>query len=116
MLNEARERVYISVSKENLMLVNEALQECANRQIKVVVLCDEDVKPDYQCEFYYSEEKASQLRLIVDSRYVLTGEIKGGSADSCLYCAQPNFVNVFKDALRNEIKLIKLYKGENKDE
>jgi len=116
MLRDAKERVYVSVSGENLKIMDYALRECSERNIKVVILCDDNIQPDYSCEFYFSDEKASQLRLIVDSKYVLTGEIKGNNSDNCLYCAQPNFVNVFKDALRNEIKLIKLYKGENKDE
>lgn len=47
----------------------------------------------------------TQLRLIVDSGYVLTGDITGNASDSCLYSGQKNFVEVFKDAMRNEIEL-----------
>ena len=58
--------------------------------------------------FYRSGKKEEQLRLIIDSEYVLTGDITGKDTDTCLYCGQQNFVNVFKEALRNEIKLIEL--------
>ena len=53
-------------------------------------------------------DRKRQVRLIIDSEYVLTGEVEGTSNDTCLYSAQKNFVNVFKDAMRNEIELIKL--------
>lgn len=49
-----------------------------------------------------------RFRLIIDSEYVLTGEIGGKAQDACLYSAQKNFVRVFKDAMRNEIELIRL--------
>ena len=65
---------------------------------------------------YVTEKKDQQIRLITDSRYVLTGEITGSNLDTCLYSGQTNFVNVFKEALSNEIKLIELTKGENRYE
>ena len=54
------------------------------------------------------EDRSAQIRLIIDSEYVLTGEIGGKAQDACLYSAQKNFVRVFKDAMRNEIELIRL--------
>ena len=61
---------------------------------------------------YQTDKRDGQLRLIVDSSYVLTGEMTGNVTDSCLYCGQKNFVDVFKESLRNEIKLIQLTKGD----
>ena len=66
------------------------------------------------CILYPLDKRDNQLRLIVDSSYVLTGEMTGDITDSCLYCGQRNFVNVFKDSLRNEIKLIELTKADKK--
>ena len=40
----------------------------------------------------------------------------GSPADTCLYCGQKNFVNVFKESLKNEIKLIELQKHYEKSE
>ena len=48
----------------------------------------------------------NQLRLIIDSLYVLTGDPE----ETCLYSDRKNFVNVFKEAMRNEIKLIEMRK------
>ena len=53
-------------------------------------------------------DKRKQIRLIIDSEYVLTGEVEGRDEDTCLYSAQKNFVTVIKDAMRNEIELIKI--------
>ncbi|MDE7479341.1 MAG: TrmB family transcriptional regulator, partial [Lachnospiraceae bacterium] len=81
---------------------------------KKVVLLVSDL-PDTEIKgsiTYQTDKKDQQLRLIVDSSYVLTGEMTGKATDSCLYCGQKNFVNVFKDSLRNEIKLIQLTKGD----
>ena len=61
--------------------------------------------------FYTSEKKAAQFRLIIDSKYVLTGTLTGEKSDTALYSAQPNFVDVFKEALHNEIKLIEITGG-----
>ena len=88
------------------------IKECSDRGIRIVIISDGHTKPDFIDEYYESENKTDQIRMIVDSKYVLTGDLTGDSSDSCLYCAQENFVNVFKDALRNEIKLIKLCRGE----
>jgi HTH-type transcriptional regulator, sugar sensing transcriptional regulator len=51
---------------------------------------------------------------IADSRYVMTGELGAswlsGGADgaTCLFSDHPNLVELFKTALRNEIRLIEL--------
>lgn len=62
---------------------------------------------------YISSAKKSSIRLIIDSEYALTGEITGSKDDTCLYTGQRNFISVFKETLRNEIKLIQLQGGEN---
>ena len=57
---------------------------------------------------YRSEGRGEQIRLITDSRYALTGELSGSRQDICLYSGQRVFVDAFKEAMRNEIKLIEL--------
>ena len=37
-----------------------------------------------------------------------------GSMNTCVYSGQRNFVTVFKNALANEIELIKIRKGERR--
>ena len=94
------------------------LQELTKKKIKVVLITDDVIEIEGSILYLYGNlkyvdkdsdfDKVSQLRLILDSEYVLTGEISGKDSDTCLYCGQRNFVNVFKEALRNEIKLIEL--------
>jgi hypothetical protein len=38
--------------------------------------------------------------------------VTGKSSDTCLYSGQKNFVRVFKDAMRNEIALIRIARNE----
>lgn len=110
MMEETKERIYISVSGEILAQITKELEKCSERGLRIVIISDiPDVqKPKLQCEYYFKEDKSTQLRFISDSHYVLTGELTGKESDSGLYCGQKNFVAVFKDALRNEIKLIQL--------
>ena len=85
------------------------LQELIDKGKKIVLLIDKQLDMPIDGSIVYVRDKAdNQLRLIVDSTQVLTGEMTGAETDSALYCAQKNFVNVFKDSLRNEIRLIEL--------
>lgn len=127
MLCGAQQRVYFSASTRFLERWKDEIMELTGRRIKVVLIAEEMPKsfPMEHIIFYQSkgreeewEEKSRQLRLIIDSAYVLTGELGGYSGDTsgsdtsgrstCLYSAQKNFVNVFKEAMSNEIKLIEL--------
>lgn len=116
MLNGATKRIYFSAASSFLNKWQEELNGLLQRGIKVVLISDQmpvELTGPYQ--FYQSlstseewEEKEKQVRLIIDSAYVLTGEVEGTGTDTCLYSAQKNFVNVFKEAMSNELKLIEL--------
>ena len=109
MLEHVEYRVYLSISIEYLEQFRGHLEKLTADGKKVVLLVSDLPAPEIKGSIAYQTDKRDgQLRLIVDSSYVLTGEITGDETDSCLYCAQKNFVNVFKDSLRNEIKLIQL--------
>lgn len=114
MLDHVEYRVYLSMPTEYLEQFRPHLERLAADGKKVVLLISD--LPDTAIRgsiVYQTDKNDRQLRLIVDSSYVLTGELTGNATDSCLYCGQKNFVNVFKDSLRNEIKLIQLTKGDN---
>ena len=68
--------------------------------------------PIYFREPEEEEQRSDQIRLIIDSEYILTGTVTGKSDDACLYSGQKNFVRVFKDAMRNEIALIRIARNE----
>ena len=81
----------------------------------MVLITDQVLKNDVlrsESVCYIGEEKGNSVRLIIDSSYALTGELLGKKEDTCLYTGQENFIRIFKDALRNEMRLIELTKGE----
>ena len=55
---------------------------------------------------YITELQKGQLRLISDSKYVLTGEFTGLESDNCLYSGQPHLISIMKEALKNKITLL----------
>lgn len=112
MLEKARQRIYLSAPGVFVESIRNELEETAGKGIKLVLITDNMIAVP-NAILYRSDKKENQLRLIIDSLYVLTGDIGGENTDTCLYSGQANFVNVFKEALRNEIKLIELTKGEN---
>ena len=47
-----------------------------------------------------------QIRAIADSRYIMTGSLGDGAREAtCLYSDHPTLVELFKTAIRNEIRL-----------
>lgn len=114
MLQHVVYRVYLSMPEAYLEQFRTPLEQLAAEGKKVVLLVSDASELKIKgCTLYLSSKKDRQLRLIVDSSYVLTGEMTGDITDSCLYCGQKNFVNVFKDSLRNEIRLIELTRAES---
>lgn len=114
MLENVEYRVYLSMPMEYLEAFRPQLEALIADGKKVVLLIEKPLENEIDgCILYVTGKKDRQIRLIVDSSYVLTGEMTGDAADTCLYCGQKNFVNVFKDSLRNEMRLIELTKGDN---
>ena len=111
MLAHVKYIVYISMPVEFLEKCREDINRLIESDKKVVLLVSESVEFPGAI-IYITDKKEPQIRLIVDSEYVLTGDMTGSASDSCLYCGQKNFVNVFKESLKNEIKLIELTRGE----
>ena len=111
MMIHAQYRIYLSMPVSLIEACRADIERLIQNDKKVVLLVSQPV--DFEgCIQYITEDHGSQMRLIVDSTYVLTGEVTGNASDTCLYCGQPNFVNVFKESLKNEIKLIELTRGE----
>jgi len=107
MLVNTQHRVYLSAPAEFIESVSGELRKLLDAGKKVVVLADRN--PELDGAFFYQKDNMEdQLRLIVDSTDVLTGDFGRAQTDTCLYTKQKNFVSVFKEALRNEIKLIEL--------
>lgn len=115
-INGAHERIYVSMSQTILHEVMDELREAVLRGIKVVIITN----PPFGLKgaiLYFTEKKQEQIRLIADSTVVLTGDIADKIQSTCLYSRKKNLVDLFKEALKNEIKLIELIeaKGESMD-
>lgn len=110
MLLSANKRVYLSMSAKNLKKFLPEISQLLEQKVKVVVLSNK--APELLgIKFYLTENKEQQVGVITDSRNVLTGELGNGEHSTCLYSGQSNLVRVFKDSLKNEIKLIELTGG-----
>lgn len=124
MLGKARKRVYLSMSCQLLRQFQKELQLLVEQNIKVVVLTSVSKNENAKGEefpfrqkgikVYLTADKKNQIGIITDSRYVLTGELGKGKDSTCLYSGQINFVQVFKDSMKNEIKLLEL-EGKSKN-
>ena len=119
MLLGAEKRIYFSASLPVIEQLGEEFTKVLDRKIKLVFITDGMPKEDSFMKdaiCYIGDARENSVRLIIDSEYALTGELTGKKDDTCLYTGQDNFIRVFKEALRNEMKLIELTEGENKNE
>ena len=118
MLVKAGKRVYLSMSAPLLLQFQQELQALVKKNIKVVVLTSFPKSMGDRPQFlsgkekgikvYISSDKKNQVGIIADSRYVLSGELGKGRDSTCLYSGQSNFVQVFKESMKNEIRLLEL--------
>ena len=113
MIQEAELRIYFSASYKMVEELQDDFLKALDKKIKLVLITDmmpEDDRLRSESICYLGERKENSIRLIIDSEYALTGELTDSKEDTCLYTGQKNFIEVFKDALRNEIRLIELTK------
>ena len=88
-------------------MFREYLEKMVSEGKKVVIITNEPF--DLQgATVYLTECKKEQIRLITDSKDVLTGAITNRYEATSLYSSNNNLVEVFKDALANEIQLLKM--------
>ena len=107
MIDACVERVYISADTTVLTKVAAELADVIERGLKVVVMTDHECNLNGAI-MYGITRKDGQVRLIVDSHFVLTGDIADNRPCSCLFSSSETLVSLFKDAMKNEIRLIEL--------
>lgn len=118
MLTQAGKRVYLSMSAPLLVQFQDELRGLVEKNIKVVLLTsfpkEMEDRPGFLSgkekgiKLYITSPKKNQIGIITDSRYVLSGELGKGRDSTCLYTGQANFVQVFKESMKNEIRLLEL--------
>ena len=106
-LSQVDKRVYISCTRNYLLLLVRELQDLTRAKKKVVIITDQPVTFE-NARVYVGEDRGMQIGIIADSKYALTGEYGEGSINTCLYSGKKNFVELYKTALSNEIKLLSI--------
>lgn len=106
-VRQAQARIYVSANARVLELLRQPLAEAVARGLKVVVISDKSFALSGAI-CYGTVKQNEQIRLIADSRTVLTGDLEDAEDSSCLYSCKRNLVDLFKEALKNEIALIQL--------
>ena len=107
MLDDARRRVYLSLSEDILRKVLPEIEGAVRRGLKVVLITN----PPFElpgARVYHTAKNQPAIRLIADSGFVLTGDIAQGAGSTCLYSRKKNLVDLFKESMKNEIELIEL--------
>lgn len=107
MIEGAKERIYLAVSLKTVEMLIQQITDAVISEKKVVIITDYPFSLDGAL-VYHAVMPPDQIRLIADSRYVLTGDTAFGSESTCLYSSKQNLVDLFKEALKNEIQLIKI--------
>ncbi|MDP4092743.1 MAG: helix-turn-helix domain-containing protein [Bacillota bacterium] len=106
MILNASQRIYISVSEKELTFVEEELKTAVKRGLKVVIITSSPCRME-GTSVYHIQKEPGQVRLIVDTEQVLTGELGLSDNDTCLFTSNKNLIQLIKDTLTNEMKLTK---------
>lgn len=107
MIEACTQRIYISADSTILAKLSAELINVLKQGLKVVVMTDSKFELDGAI-IYNMIRRDGQIRLIVDSRFVLTGDFFENRPCSCLFSSSETLVALFKDAMKNEIRLIEL--------
>jgi len=106
MVEGATLRLYFSLAEPLVRPLLPYLAAAASRGVKVTALTDAALDLPGLI-LHPTQPPAGQVRLIVDSGEVLTGDWSPSVA-SCLYSRRPALVDLIKQALGNEIRLLEL--------
>jgi len=107
MIEGATLRLYFSLSAPMVQPLLPYLLDAASRGVRITALTDA-VLDLPSAVVHKTVPSAGQVRLIVDSGEVLTGDWDAAGGASCLYSRRPALVDLFKQALGNEIRLLEL--------
>jgi len=111
MILGAKERVYLAVSEEILKSLVPEITNAIDRVVKVVLITNVPLRLE-GATVYFAEKSQQQIRLIVDSTNVLTGDLNDGEYSTCLYSKKKKLVDLLKESLKNEIKLIEMERNQ----
>jgi len=107
MVEGAQHRLYFSLSPALVEPLVPSLQRAVARGVAVTALVEGPLDVA-GAVVHRTTPPEGQIRLIIDSQEVLTGEWDTAGEASCLYSRRPALVALFKQALGNEIRLLEL--------
>ena len=107
LLSRVEQRVYITCTRNYLLLLLNEIELLIRAGKKVVIITDHSVQY-INAKIYIGGPREMEIGVITDSKYVMTGEYGEGSMNTCLYSGQKNFVELYRTALSNEIKLLSM--------
>lgn len=111
LITQTEQRIYLALAPTEMQEVLPELIRLRDMGRKVVLITSP--APDLPgVTVYLAAKRPGQIRLIVDSSIVLTGEINLQGESSCLYSRHQELVNLFKESMMNEIQLIKTSAGQ----
>lgn len=110
LITSAKYRIYISGEYVRIAPFTDLLCRRAAEGLKIVVISERNTEMSGVID-YVAPRPAGQIGLITDSEAILTGEIPDNGPAVCLYSRKKNLVDLFKNSLSNEIKLIEITKG-----
>lgn len=107
LISQAEKRVYLGLAPGELQAVLPEIRQLCDLGRKVVIITESPFVME-GATVYHTSRKPGQIRIIVDSAIVLTGEIaeRGLEESSCLFSRHQAFVSLFKESMMNEIRLI----------
>jgi HTH-type transcriptional regulator, sugar sensing transcriptional regulator len=108
LIETAEKRLYVSMAPEDLAPIRAELEAARERGLKVVIISS----PPFAMErvnVYLGRRRPGRVRLIADSIRVLTGEIAPDRGE-CVLSENARLVDLIKDSLTDEMKLIELEK------
>lgn len=110
MIGAAGKRLYAGLDAAECIRLMPELRAAAARGIKVVLLTTPGVELPGAAICCTDHSEPGRIRLITDSAFVLTGALSTPACrGSCLFTANPTMITLFKEAMKNEITLSRMY-------
>lgn len=110
MMKQAQNRFYLAGARDVMESFQEEISEGLKRKLQITLIsdCNLENEPCFKGAIcYVTEQEENQIRLITDSKNVLTGSFSGKKEDSCLFSGQEHLVRLIKEALGNKIELMR---------
>lgn len=116
MIDQAQNTIYLDAWAEDIHFLEEALTNAQSRGRKVVVVSVGHISSDIGIIYGHGREKnwrksgIRPIRLITDSREVLTGELGNQGGSKAIYSENNSLVDLAKEAMVHEIMLMEIKK------